>query len=167
MRLFWFHFLFCLAIWCFINSLIDSHLGKCMRRHSFIINSRFYNETNCTNLLVCLLVTCSTTSRWCTNNTAAAGSRFIPERIKNVTFMACCVCKCFCILILFPAFDEISTLQVLSSSFLVKCNQFFNRLCHLDAMFSAGCAGEWWWRHSPPTEIDDWYLQNWQMNPNN
>ena len=65
--------------------------------------------------------------------------------------IACCERKCFCMLVVFPPFDEISTLQVLQvallSSFLVKCNQTFEHLYHLGAMFTVDC---WlhWTRHA-------------------
>jgi len=50
-------------------------------------------------------------------------------------------------LVVFPPFDEISTLQVLQvallSSFLVKCNQTFERLHRLGAMFTVDCWLHW------------------------
>ena len=56
-----------------------------------VINSRFYNEANGTNMMgsVCFLVTCSI-SRGHANVAAAAGLRFInvsPGQIENVTFI--------------------------------------------------------------------------------
>ena len=49
--------------------------------------------------------------------------------------------KCFCIFVVFPPLNEISTLQVLQvallSSVLVKYNQTFERLSRLGAVFPA------------------------------